>query len=350
MPSLLWPGVTRNWVLLSNMGKVRTLLCMLLCLLLLVPVVAMDAGAEESARAIMQDLIAYYFHYRDRAEGEIENQLQILSSLDPQEGELWREIMRNWAWINEDMTVNRNILPDGLPQDDSLCIVVLGYGLNRDGSMKDELIHRLEVALRSAEKYPESYILCTGGETAGVSGISEAGQMGAWLLDKGLDHNRLIQEDDSLSTTANAQNSCAILWRDFPQVSSIAIVSSDYHIRWGSACFSAMASCGAIRQGKPRLRLVGNAGCVTDSAEQDTMYSQAWGLSIITDIPFDSSYVPTLYMSEAVAGTEPEPLPLPAGEPVQAEPVTKEPVAVVLLGLAAAVAVIFLPKRRKKSK
>lgn len=329
-------------------GMVRRLLSLFLCLLLLAPLHAAAAQTEQT-QAILQDLIGYYFHYRDRAAGEIENQLQTLESLDPREGALWREILESWAWINEEMTVNTGELPDGLPSDDSLCIVVLGYGLKDDGSMKQELIDRLEVALRSAEKYPESYVLCTGGETSRVSGISEAGQMGSWLLAKGLDHNRLILEPQSLSTTANAQNSCALLWRDYPQISSIAIVTSDYHIRWGAACFSTMAACGAVRQGKPRLEIVGNAGCVTDSPNRDTMYSQAWGVSIIADVLFDSSYVPPLYMSEETVATEPEPEPVPmlAREAAAEQPEQKEPVAAVLLGLAVILLILFIPKRKR---
>lgn len=329
------------------MGCIRKILCLFLCLLMLpLPV---KAAETDQTQAIIRDLIAYYFHYRDQAAAEIENQLETLSSLDQTEGALWREVMDAWAWVNEEMPVNSGVLPEGLPEDDSLCIVVLGFGLNSDGSMKQELLDRLEVALASAEKYPEAYVLCTGGETSRKQGVSEAGQMGNWLLAKGLANNRLILETASLSTTENARNSCGILWRDYPQVRSIAIVSSDYHIRWGSAVFSAMISCGAVRQGKQRLEIVSNAGCVTDSPERDSMYSQAWGISIIADVPFDGNYVPTLYMTEkqpeAKAATVPAAMPVAEPEPQPQTP--KEPVLPVLLGLAAVLVVLFLPKQKK---
>lgn len=329
------------------MAHIRRFLCLLLCLILLpMPV---SASETDQTQAITRDLIAYYFHFREEASEEIENQLQTLSALDPEEGELWREIMGNWAWINEEMPVQTGVLPDGLPEDDSLCIVVLGFGLNSDGSMKQELLDRLEVALDSAEKYPEAYVLCTGGETSRKKGISEAGQMGNWLLAKGLAHNRLILETAALSTTENAKNSLGILWRDYPQIQSIAIVSSDYHIPWGSAVFSAMASYGAFRQGKPRLELVGNAACTTDTPERDSMYYQAWGISIIADVPFDANYIPTLYMTGVQETNMPTPVPaaMPAAEsaPVQTE--EKEPVVLVLLGLAAALTVLFIPKKKK---
>jgi len=329
------------------MGRIRNALCLFLCLLMLP--LSVRAAEQDHTQAIIQDLIAYYFHYREEASGEIENQLETLDSLNQSEGALWREIMDSWAWINEEMPVNTGVLPDGLPQDDSLCIVVLGFGLKDDGSMKPELLNRLEVALDSAEKYPEAYVLCTGGETSRKQGVSEAGQMGSWLLAKGLDHNRLILETASLSTTENARNSCTILWRDYPQVDSIAIVSSDYHIRWGSAVFSAMASCGAVRQGNPRLEIVGNAGCTTDTPDRDSMYSQAWGVSIIAEVPFDSSYVPTLYLSEQEEKSEPaaEAKLHPAEVPIQAEPIVEEPVVPVLLGLAAVLLLLFIPKQNK---
>lgn len=328
------------------MRFLRNAMLLLLCFSLVLPMYA-AAAEPEGEQAIIRDLIAYYFHYREKASAEIDNQLQTLSDLDHRQGEVWGELMDTWAWINGDMAVNTGVLPDGLPTDDSLCIVVLGYGLKNDGSMKQELIDRLEVALASAEKYPESYVLCTGGETANVSGISEAGQMGAWLLEKGLDRNRLILETASLSTTANAQNSCAILWRDYPQVSSIAIVSSDYHIRWGTACFSAASILGAGNRGKARLEIVGNAGCVTESPNQDTMYAQAWGVSILADVPFDSSYVPLLYMSEETVAAVPEPAAVVVSEPVETETASEEPVVPVLLALAAVLILLFIPKKRK---
>ena len=82
------------------------------------------------------------------------------------------------------------------------------------------------------------YVLCTGGETAYIPGISEAGQMGKWLLKNGLEEHRLILETKSMSTTANAQNSLRILRQAYPQVSSVALVTSDYHVPRGCVLFN----------------------------------------------------------------------------------------------------------------
>lgn len=334
------------------MLRIRKILGIALCILLLLScVIPVAATQAEEEQAIIRDLIAYYFHYRENAAWEIENQLETLSSMNEEEGALWRRIMTDWAWINEQMPVYSDVLPDGLPEDDSLCIVVLGFGLKNDGAMKQELLDRLDVALESAEKYPEAFVLCTGGETAKVAGVSEAGQMGAWLLDMGLEKERLILEEKALSTTENAKNSLQILWQKYPQVKNIAIVSSDYHIRWGSALFRAMASFGEARQGSMPLELVGNAGCTTAGPDRDSMYSQAWGISIIADIPFDGEYVPSLYMTEETEETQAQPAAevAPVSEPAPAQPEQKEPIVPFLLGFAAVLLVLFIPKKRNKS-
>ena len=56
--------------------------------------------------------------------------------------------------------------PEGLPDDDSLCIVILGYSLSPYGEVRDELMTRLDAGIEVAEKYPNAYILVTGGGTA----------------------------------------------------------------------------------------------------------------------------------------------------------------------------------------
>ncbi len=329
------------------MVHIRKGICVILCALLLCGAVSAK-GAEVTAQGCIRKMIAYYFHYRDQAAGEIEHQLAVLDELDPKQGAIWQDIMDQWAWANEEMEVSLDVLPDGLPADDSLCIVVLGYGLEKDGGMKPELVERLQVALSSAEKYPEAYVLCTGGETARVPGVTEAGQMGQWLLRQGLDKSRLILETASLSTTDNARNSCDLLWRDYPQVEKIAIVSSDYHIRWGTACFQTAALYGVGYHGKPALEIVGNAGWDTGNPDRDTMYSQAWGISILTDTPFDPQWVPELYyVPEEEPAEEEMPAPALIQEPPVQTPEKKEPVIPVLLGLSAVIAVILLPKRRK---
>lgn len=133
-------------------------------------------------------------------------------------------------------------LPDGFPEDDSLCLVGLGFQLNPDGTMRDELVERLKVMLSASEKYPNAIIVCTGGGTAADDPTAtEAGRMAEWLEAQGVDPSRLIVEDRSLTTAQNAIYTFDILTERYPQVRQIAIISSDYHIATGTLLFGAEA-------------------------------------------------------------------------------------------------------------
>jgi hypothetical protein len=113
---------------------------------------------------------------------------------------------------------------------------------------------------------------------------------------------RILVEDRSLSTTANAQNVFKLLRSEAPQVDSIAVVSSDYHIPWGVSMFTTMSHYEG-----GGIQVVGNAANDTGN-DTDTLYSQAWGICIIHDIPFNGDAVPAQYATEP-AEEETEPLP-----------------------------------------
>lgn len=174
-----------------------------------------------------------------RKPGSVQVDIDKLAALDKESADRWAAIIKYWNDANEKDFVNKDILPDGLPDDNSLCIVVLGYQLNADGTMKDELIGRLETALDNADKYPNAYILVTGGGTASAnSSATEADCMAEWLLENGIAEDKVIIENMSKTTAENALFSYAILDRDYPEVSSIAIVTSDYHIPLGCMLFN----------------------------------------------------------------------------------------------------------------
>lgn len=341
----------------------RRWICLLAAVLLLLCTVPVgSAEEEESVEPYIQRMISYYRYYQEEAAQEIDTLLSHIKSLDPGQGILWEKIMDSWSWVNSEMEVELGILPDGLPEDDSLCIVVLGYGLNDDGSMKRELVRRLEVALASAEKYPNAYVLCTGGETSAQKGVSEAGQMGKWLRKAGLSRDRLILETRSYSTTQNAQHSYALLAESYPRVDSIALVTSDYHMRWGCALFAVMRHW-EVTHGSRELVLVGNAAYDTGNMNYDSLYAQAQGISQIAGIPLDTNGAPGMEPDVVLQiPVEPEEkeaaVPMPifaelevavAEEPEAAE---QEPVRPMWIpvALAAAVLLIFLPTGSRKEK
>ena len=165
--------------------------------------------------------------------------LEELAAVNEASAARWGKIMDCWDSSGSDMTLYPNVLPDGLEDTGKLCIIVLGYQLNPDGSMKAELIGRLEAAKESAEKYPDAYILCTGGGTATTSTVTEAQAMAAWLVENGIEVDRVLTEARSLTTTENALYCGELLKEQHPEITQAALVSSDYHIPWASILFQA---------------------------------------------------------------------------------------------------------------
>lgn len=348
---------------------IRKILCVLLSLFLLASLlIPARAAGKDAIKPYAEKLISYYLHHQEAAEDVIWDILQQMAQIDPQQAETWENIMDSWSWVNSEMPVYRNALPEGLPQDDSLCIVVMGYGLEEDGSMKEELIDRLVVALASALNYPNAWVLVTGGQTSQAAGVTEAGQMASWLKSKGLDENRLILEEASLSTTANAVNVHKLLVNGYPQVKKVAVITSDYHLSWSCAMFTTVFHYKSGYEGIRPLELVGGAVCDTGGTA-DTLTTQAWGVSAITGISFDENEVPQLYHVDR----PPEPATVPPEEteaeehgwfwnprsrqeaeaapeaPPETPAEEKRPIVpAVLLVILAAAAYVLTPKKPKK--
>ena len=161
---------------------------------------------QESTNALIRKILNYFQYYQEDAGLDYELLLGQIARQDPALAKTWSEILDFWMQVNGDMEFHKEVLPDGLPEDDTLCIAVMGYQLNSDGSMRDELYERLHVTLASAEKYPNAYILCTGGGTASKKEkVTEAGQMAKWLIKKGISEDRIIVEDNALSTIENGK-------------------------------------------------------------------------------------------------------------------------------------------------
>ena len=282
------------------------------CLLLTLPLTARAASKSKIA-PYAQRLIQYYRHHQTAAEDVIWDILRQMEAVDADQAAVWENIMEDWAWVNSGMPVGENVLPDGLPEDDSLCIVVLGYALAEDGTMREELVDRLVVALASALKYPNAWIAVTGGQTSEVKGATEAGQMAAWLQKKGVDKSRILVDNQALSTTANAENVYKILNKSYPQVDSIAVVTSDYHLSWGSAMFAAVSNYSFGYEAGNPIDVVAGAVCNTGKT-WDTMALQAAGISTITGISYDeSAAAPELYPVDRP--TEPSEEPTQVTEP-----------------------------------
>lgn len=241
------------------------------------------AEAGRSSRQIVEEMAVYYGTCGSLAKAKVQALLDELRSLDPAAAEKWRRIMALWQEIG-DLPIHMNTLPDGLPDTDALCIVALGFQLNPDGSMQDELIERLKVTLACAQKYPNALIVCTGGGTASDNdAATEAGKMAEWLISHGVDPARVIVEDRSLTTAQNAIFTLDILEKSYPQVKRIAIVSSDYHIATGTLVFEAEAILRSHGNGQPHFSVVSNAAWPASSTALSAMF-QAGALIELSSI------------------------------------------------------------------
>jgi uncharacterized SAM-binding protein YcdF (DUF218 family) len=104
-------------------------------------------------------------------------------------------------------------------------IVILGYGLNDNGTMRTILRRRVLTGLTVAQFFPQSPVIVTGGNPR--NGNTEAGQMRKMLMLLGFPDNRIIVEDKANSTVQNAQFSVPLAKE--ADTSGIIVVTSSTH-------------------------------------------------------------------------------------------------------------------------
>ncbi len=239
----------------------KRLLCGFFTVILLI-CASLSASAEEAsaAQALIERLVVSYAAYGERDA----QALRELYAADPSSAEKWEQIMDLWE---APVQVN-TALPDTLPGDDTLCLVVLGFQLNPDGTIREELEARLKVALAASKQYPQAIIVCTGGGTAADNPeATEAGRMAEWLENQGVDPSRILVENRSLTTAQNAIYTFEMLAAEHPQENQIAIISSDYHIATGVLLFGAES----ILLDSP-IRVVSNAAWQAPSGSLSAMF------------------------------------------------------------------------------
>ncbi|MGG4491212.1 ElyC/SanA/YdcF family protein [Metabacillus idriensis] len=117
-------------------------------------------------------------------------------------------------------------VPEQLPQKDH-AIIILGYALADDGTMKQTLIDRLKTGLEVAKKYPNSKIIVSGGVPK--QGVTEADAMSKWLISQGIEKERIILENKSTDTVENGLFSTALLEKE--GLKDVTLVTSASHMR-----------------------------------------------------------------------------------------------------------------------
>ena len=109
-------------------------------------------------------------------------------------------------------------------------LIVLGAQVRPSG---------LSVALKSRLDAAYDYLIENENTTCIVSGgqgpnepMTEADAMAGYLIERGLDSNRIIREDQSTNTSQNIRNSMSFI---NPANDHVAIVTNDYHLFRGMA-------------------------------------------------------------------------------------------------------------------
>lgn len=129
------------------------------------------------------------------------------------------------------MLFNPDALPDGLGVEHTF--VVLGAGLNADGTLTSKFTRRLELALQAHKKAPTATILISGGKPRG--GVTEAQAGAQWLLDKGVPHSVVRKEEQASSTVGNASFCTPLL----ASAKTATLISDASHLRRAQILFTA---------------------------------------------------------------------------------------------------------------
>ena len=117
-------------------------------------------------------------------------------------------------------------------------VVLLGNRLNDDGSISEIQKQRLQLALELEQQFNPDYYVLSGGLANPAAGRTEAEAMYENLIKLGIDENKLIKENDSLTTVQNAYYSAPIIKKLGAEV--VIICTSPYHL--GDPRYKAMES------------------------------------------------------------------------------------------------------------
>ncbi|HLS09510.1 YdcF family protein [Lentibacillus sp.] len=256
------------------MKKIFNILISALLIFSLMPFSNVSAEMHHNSKSLGKLISELIYYYGEEAHTDVLRTLDLMEEESPEDYKIWHSVIDQWDWIENEMKENLNVAPDGLPEDNKHVFVVLGFALDNNGEMKDELIGRLEVALNSANKYPDAYVLVTGGVEK--NGWTEGDRMHDWLVDHGLSEDRIIVENESSNTVENASNSFDILYNDY-DIDTFSMISSQYHLKRGSIFYYTMSQLKAKEFDKDPIEFLGegNAGWYREDKTEEP-----WSLKI----------------------------------------------------------------------
>ena len=112
-----------------------------------------------------------------------------------------------------------------------LALVVLGNRMKDDGNLSETAILRLETTLQAIELFKPDYVILSGGLANPIAGITEAAAMKDYLLRQGVNPDKLITEEESISTLQNAK--FTVLLARQRKIDELVIISTPEHMARG---------------------------------------------------------------------------------------------------------------------
>lgn len=132
-------------------------------------------------------------------------------------------------------------------------VIVLGAQMKINGPSK-ALQYRLDEAIRYLNENPSSKVIVSGGQGSDEH-ISEAQGMYEYLVERGIEKDRIIKEDKSVNTTQNLAFSAEYLDRERD---SVAVVTNNFHV-FRAVKIAEKAGyqnvCGIAAKGEPFLQI-----------------------------------------------------------------------------------------------
>ena len=118
-------------------------------------------------------------------------------------------------------------IPKTQPAEDAT-VIILGCGVNSDGSPSAIMQERVNAGLKYLESHPDVPVIVSGGQLGGAP-ISEAESMKQCLIEQGIEESRIYIEDQSRTTAENLRFSTIVI-KENQLNQNVAVVTSDFHL------------------------------------------------------------------------------------------------------------------------
>ncbi|MBE6865430.1 MAG: YdcF family protein [Ruminococcaceae bacterium] len=112
-------------------------------------------------------------------------------------------------------------------------IIVLGCGLNSDGTPSHTLENRLKGCVEYCRQNPDCFVVVTGAVSR-FGNMTEAAAMKKYLVENGIDASRILVDEKATSTKENFEYSLYLLKNVGLCEKNICFVTNSFHIFRGS--------------------------------------------------------------------------------------------------------------------